>query len=363
VNYWTGEEGKNFEQEFARFCGASHGVALANGSLALEAALMALGIGPGDDVLVTPRSFFASVGAVVLSGARPVFADVDRDSQNVYAESLAAAMTRKTRAILLVHLAGWPCNMDEIVGFASAHDLLIIEDCAQAHGAEWKGSKVGSFGHASAFSFCQDKIITTGGEGGMLLTSDESVWNRVWSYKDHGKSWDAVFNREHAPGFRWLHESFGTNWRMTEMQAAIGRIQLEKLDNWLAVRRRNASVLVERLSESPCLRIPVPPEDVAHAWYKFYAFIVPERLKAGWSRDRIIEAIADQGVPCFSGSCPEIYQERAFDDNNLRPQRRLPVAQELGESSVMFLVDHTLSIDDMHRTAGLALEVLETATN
>lgn len=362
VNYWTGSNGRAFESEFAQFHQAGYGVALANGSLALESALMAVGIGPGDEVLVTPRSFFASAGSIVLRGAIPVFADIDRQSQNVTVASLEASLTPRTRAILLVHLAGWPCDMSAIMEFARSRDLRVIEDCAQAHGAEWRGSKVGSFGHAAAFSFCQDKIMTTGGEGGMLLTSDESIWRRAWSYKDHGKDWDAVYNREHGPGFRWLHESFGSNWRLTEIQAAIGRAQLRKLDAWLAIRRRNAEILIDRLSGAASIRVPVPPHDAKHAWYKFYTFILPDRLKSGWNRDRVIAEISDQGVPCFSGSCPEIYLEKAFDGLDARPKERLPVARELGETSIMFLVDHTLDESDVHLTADVALKVLEAAT-
>lgn len=321
VNYWTGEECRQLEREFAAACGVRYAVALANGSVAIELALKACGIGPGDEVVVTPRSFMASASSVVLVGARPVFADVDPASQNITAETVRAALTPRTRAVICVHLAGWPCDMDPLTELARERDLVLIEDCAQAHGARYKGRPVGSLGHV-AFSFCQDKIMTTGGEGGMLLTDDPRVWEASWSYKDHGKSWQAVHEREHGPGFRWLHESFGTNWRLTEVQAAIGRVQLAKLGRWVEARRRNAAVLTAALADLEALRVTPPPPEVGHAYYKYYAFLRPGRLRPGWNRDRIMQEIADRGVPCFVGSCSEIYLERAFDGTGMRPAAR-----------------------------------------
>jgi len=350
VNYWTGVEGREFEKEFASYVGTSHAIALANGTIALELALLALGIGPGDDVLVTSRTFIASASAVVMRGARPVMVDVDRYSQNVTAETLHAALTPNTKAIIAVHLAGWPCDMDPIMALADEHGLKVIEDCAQAHGARYKGRPVGALGDVAAFSFCQDKIMSTGGEGGMLVTNDAEVWRRAWEFKDHGKSYDAVYNREHPTGFRWLHESFGTNWRMTEMQSAIGRVQLRKLPHWVQRRRANADILTKAFLKIPALRVTLPPEEIFHSYYKHYAFVRPQHLKAGWDRDRISGAITARGIPCFSGSCSEIYLEKAFDLPGLRPERRLPVAQELGETSLMFLVHPTLGASDMLET-------------
>ena len=355
VNYWNGDEGRAFEREFAAFCGAPYGIAVANGTVALELALHALGIGAGDEVVVTPRSFMASVSSVVLAGARPVFAEVDPDSQNITPDSVRAVLTPRTRAILPVHLNGWPCDMDGFRALAAEHGLYLIEDCAQAHGATWRGEPVGSFGDAGAFSFCTDKIMSTGGEGGMLLLQDEAVWRRAWSFKDHGRDWDAAYNREHPPGFRWLNESFGTNGRMTEMQAAIGRVQLGKLPGWLRQRGANASILCDRLGALPGLRVPVPPECAGHAWYKFYAFVEPAALAPGWDRDAVVAAIQAEGVPCMQGICPEIYRERAFAGTDLAPAERLPVARALGETSLMFPVHPTLGEANM---AGFA-EVVE----
>lgn len=265
VNYWTGEECRDFEREFAAWTGTEHAVALANGTLALDLALKALGIGPGDEVVVTPRTFIASVSCVVNAGATPVFADVDRDSGNIAAETIAAVMSPRTRAIIAVHLAGWPCDMDAIMALAARRDIKVIEDCAQAHGARYKGRSVGSIGHVGAWSFCQDKIMTTGGEGGMVTTDDRELWARMWAFKDHGKSYEAIHERKHPPGFRWLHESFGTNWRMLEMQAAIGRIQLRRMGEWHARRTHNANAIVSAARRLEALRVPELPPHIEHA--------------------------------------------------------------------------------------------------
>ena len=362
VNYWTGEEGRAFEREYAAHVGVRHGVALMNGTVALEAALRVLGIGPGDEVVVTPRSYFASVSTVVMAGARPVFADVDPESQNITAATIEAVLTPSTKAVMPVHLAGWPCEMPAIMTLARSRGLMVIEDCAQANGARIDGRMIGSFGQINTFSFCQDKIITTGGEGGLVTTDDEALWRAVWSCKDHGKSWDAIYKREHGPGFRWLHEGLGSNWRMTELQAAIGRVQLGKLPGWLARRRRNAGILVERLGELPALRVPTPPTGVEHAWYKLYAFVRPEALGAGWDRERIMGEIADRGVFCGSGSCPEIYREKAIRNLGLAPAERLPVARALGETSLMLLVHPTLDDEAMHKAADVVEAVVGAAT-
>jgi dTDP-4-amino-4,6-dideoxygalactose transaminase len=360
VNYWTGDEGRQFESEFAALTGCKHAIALANGTVALELALEAIGVGPGDEVVVTSRTFIASASCVVMRGATPVMADVDRESQNITAETIRAVLTPRTRAIIAVHLAGWPCDMDPILELAREHGLKIIEDCAQALGAVYKGRPVGSMGDVNAFSFCQDKIITTGGEGGMLTTNDTALWARAWAFKDHGKSYDAVYQRHHPPGYRWLHESFGTNWRMTEMQSAMGRVLLRKLPRFVQTRRRLAGLLTDRFSRIPALRVTRPPDHLMHSFYKYYVFLLPDRLREDWDRQRIIDAVNAEGVPCFVGSCSEIYLERAFPEE-LRPSKRLPVAKELGDTALMFLVHPTLSEVDMEDTAGAVEKVLACA--
>lgn len=367
VNYWTGDECRKFENEFAQWAGSNHAIALANGTLALELALHGLGIGPGDEVVVTPRTFVASVSCVISAGATPIFADVDRDSGNITAASIAAVLTPRTRAVIPVHLAGWPCDMDPIIELAARHGLKVIEDCAQAHGARYKGRSVGAIGRVGTWSFCQDKIITTGGEGGMVATNDSEVWSRMWSFKDHGKSWKAVYESKHPPGFRWVHESFGSNWRMLEMQAAIGRIQLTRMANWNATRSANAAKILNALvpftGDNGPVRTPTPPGDdgSSHAWYRLYAYVRPENLAEGWSRDRIVNEIVERGVPCFQGSCSEVYLEKAFDGTGWRPRQRLPIARELGETSLAFLVHPTLTEQEINRTCSVIGEVLHAA--
>ncbi len=361
INYWTGEDGRKFEKEFAAFIGTKYAVALVNGTVALEAALYALDIKKGDEVIVTPRTFIASASCVVLRGAKPVFADVDPISQNITAATIAKVVSPKTKAIIVVHLAGWSCDMDPIMQLAKKHKLCVIEDCAQAHGAEYKGRKVGSIGHIGAFSFCQDKIMTTGGEGGMITTNNKKWWSKIWSFKDHGKSYDAVYNQKHAEGFRWLHESFGTNWRLTEMQSVIGRIQLKKLPKWIRIRRRNAAILTKAFEKIGTFRVTKPSPHIKHAYYKYYVFLKPEYLRPNWNRERIIAAINRQGVPCYYGSCSEIYLEKAFAKHKLQPKKFLPVAKELGETSLMFLVHPTLSANDMHKIAAIISKIVKRA--
>jgi dTDP-4-amino-4,6-dideoxygalactose transaminase len=345
LNYWAGgSETDEFEAEFAAYHGTRHAIALANGTLALELALRVLGIRPGDDVIVTPRSYIASASCCDALGARPVFADIDEESQNVTAATVAAALTPKTKAIIAVHLAGWPCDMPAIMDLARQCKLLVIEDCAQAVGAKINGQLVGTFGDVAAFSFCQDKIISTVGEGGMLLTDDESLWQTAWSYKDHGKNWHRARTRNRPPGFRWVHDSFGSNYRITELQAAIGRLQLHALDNWLVQRRAYARKINDAISDMEALRSTLPGDCVEHAYYKYYAFLEPSKLRRGWDRDRILMALEAEGVPGLSGSCPEIYLEQAFQGGS---HKRLPVARRLGETSLMFPVHPSLAPSDI----------------
>jgi hypothetical protein len=361
VNYWTGEEGRLFEKEFAQFSNCKHAIALANGTVALETALKALGVGPGDEVITTSRTFIASASCVVAVGARPVIVDVDRSTQNLTAETILPMITPRTKAIIVVHLAGLPCEMDEIMELARERGLKVVEDCAQAQGAHHKGNPAGSLGDVAAFSFCQDKIMTTGGEGGMFTTNNTDLWDRAWSYKDHGKSYDAVYHRQHPVGFRWLHESFGTNGRMTEMQSAIGRVALKKVPGWVEIRRKYAALFNEKLNTVRGLRIPMPPAHSYHAYYKYYAFVRPELLLTGWNRDRILQAISAEGIPCFVGSCSEIAREKAFAIER-RKRPRLPVAHELGETSLMFQVHPTLQLQDIDHACRVIKSVMESAT-
>ncbi len=362
VNYWTGREARSFELEMASFYDANYAIALANGTLALELALISLGVGPGDEVIVTPRTFIASVSSIVSVGATPVFVDIERNSGNISVETISPALSKKTKAVICVHIAGWPCEMDGIMKLADQHGFYVIEDCAQAHGSSYKGRRLGSIGHVSAFSFCQDKIMTTGGEGGMFICNDEALWRKAWSYKDHGKSWAAVYEQDHGGGYRWLHESFGTNWRMTEMQACLGRHQLAFLDEWSQVRKANAQMYNKAASVSAAITVPQVPEHIDYVPYKHYMYVRSEYLKSGWSRDRLITVLNDRGVPCFSGTCSEVYLEKAFDGTGWRPDMPLPIASELGETSLCFLVHPTITKMDLEKVCRELASVLLEAT-
>ena len=352
VNYWTGTEGREFEKEFAEFTGVDHAIFVANGTLALELGLRALNLPPGSDVVTTPRTYIASSSAIVAAGLRPVFADVDRDSGNITPDSVRDALTANTSAVLVVHLGGWPADMPGFRGLCDERGLALIEDCAQAHGAKIYGEHVGTFGDVAAWSFCQDKIITTGGEGGMVATNSASLWNWMWSYKDHGKSWNAVYQREHGPGFRWFHESFGSNYRGTEMQAAIGRIQYRKLPDWHQQRTANAHTLAKSLEGVDGLRVPLPPDGYEHAFYRLYAYLDSALGADLMSRDRVIGRMSQQfGVPGLSGSCSEIYREAAFAAADCSPRDRLSVAAELTDSAIAFLVHPGLGPDNMDQVA------------
>ena len=383
VSYWTGQEGREFEREFSAWCEVDHAIALANGTVALDLALTGLGIGfhnggkADDEVIVPPRTFLASVSTVVNAGAVPIFADVDQDSGNITSETIAASISTNSKAIIAVHLAGWACDMDPIMALAEEHKLKVIEDCAQAHGARYKGRPVGSIGDVAAWSFCQDKIMTTGGEGGMVTTKDSDLWSTMWSYKDHGKSWESVYDRQQPKGFRWLHESFGTNWRMTEMQAVLGRIQLGRMADWTNKRGANAKAITDALEpfvkEDGPIRLPefrcancsetACNKGCIHGYYKFYAYVRPQNLAPGWNRNRIVEEITTRGVPCFHGSCSEVYLEGAFNGTGWRPKPRLPIAKELGDTSLMFLVHPTLTKGEIKKTTVVLYDVLKQAQN
>lgn len=346
-----GEQTRAFEAEFARFIGVDHAVAVANGTVALELALRALGIGPGDEVIVPARSFFATASCVVAVGAEPVFADIDPVSHNICPVSVAAMVSPRTRAIICVHLAGWPCDMAALLDLCRKEGLLLIEDCAQAHGAAIDGQRVGSFGHAAAFSFCTDKIMSTGGEGGMVVTPHEEVRHRVWSYKDHGKSHAKVSAPNGAgSGFRYIHDSFGSNFRLTEMQAAIGRCQLNKLPAWLAQRRANAELLNILLQDDERLIVPAPPANISHAWYK-YNLGIDRGAGKNSGVEKIVGRLRDMGITCASGSCPDMSGEAAFAGRPARKDHDLPNAARVGQRNLMLAVDHLLDEEAMFHIA------------
>lgn len=356
VNQWTGPDVAEFEKACTDRFGGGQGIALANGSVALDLALLALGIGPGDEVIVTPRTFVASAFCVMLAGATPVFADVDLDSGNITPESIARVVTERTRAIIPVHLGGWPADMLGIMALAREHDLFVIEDCAQSHGASIDGQIVGSFGDAACFSFCQDKIISTGGEGGFVSFKDPDAFEFARSFKDHGKNWDKAAAQS-APGeFKWLHDQVGTNWRLTGPQAAIGVVQLGKLDRWHEQRTANAAIWIDRLKDVPGIRIPQPRNGMHHALYKLYFQLDAPEAEAGQLRTEILRRATDEGIRLFSGSCSEIYLEKAFDD---LPRPDCPNARRLSKASLMVEVHPTLRQDLLARRADRLAEIVE----
>jgi dTDP-4-amino-4,6-dideoxygalactose transaminase len=368
VNYWTGNKVKKFEDDFSKWTGAKYSIALSNGTVALDIAIKALGISKNDEVIVTPRTFIASVSSVCNVGAKPIFADIDLDSGNITAESIVKVITMKTKAIICVHLGGWPCDMDPIIKIARKHDIKIIEDCSQAHGALYKGRSVGQYGDIATWSFCQDKIITTGGEGGMVTTNNKKYWDIMWSYKDHGKSHKAVFKKKNLSGFRWLHDSFGTNFRMTEIQAVIGVYQLKKMKKWTETRNRNASQIIDSFRDFEGVYIPsfqdkfkIYRQICVHAYYKLYIYLDFSNFKELWSRDKIVDQINKEGVPASGGSCPEVYLEKAFIKKGLGPKKRLPNAMKLGKQSIALMVHPTLKKEEIEKTISVIKKIISKA--
>jgi dTDP-4-amino-4,6-dideoxygalactose transaminase len=361
VNYWTGDQGRAFEREFADWVGVPHAVAVANGTVALEIALRAVGVLPGDEVVVPAATFIATASAVVACGARPVVVDVDPRTQCLTAASVDGAVTGRTGAVVVVHLGGFPADAEPIVRLARRSGLRVVEDCAQAHGARRAGRPVGTFGDAAAWSFCQDKIMTTGGEGGAVTTADRRVWRRAWEYKDHGKNHDEAFDPARRSGFRYLHDTFGSNARMTEMQAAVGRCQLRKVTRWVGDRRTHAGRLDAALRALPVLRLPPVTDGIDHAYYRYYAHLRPELLAPGWDRDRVVAAITAEGVPATHGGCAEIHRERAFRSTG-RPLPVLPHAAALARTSMTMPVHHRMTRADVDDVVAAVHKVLAVAT-
>ena len=332
ANYWGGNQGLLFEQEFANWCGTRHGLCVFNGTIALEIAMRSIGLDSGDEIIVTPRSFLASAASVAAIGATPVFADIDFESGNLTAESIAKVITPNTRGILVVHLGGWPADMPSIMKMANENGIKVLEDCAQAHGASIDGNLVGTFGHASTFSFCQDKIMSTGGEGGMILTNEDEVRDIAWSLRDHGRSRSKTLYDKHPFGFRWTQDRIGTNARMTEMQATIGRCQLHKIENWLQLRHDNATKYAVGLEGISGVHIPYPSGKMNHAYYR--QLLIVENTK---QRDKLIAGLNAVGIPATTGPCPEIYNEEAFVNLGYCPATPLPIASKLGKRSIVLL--------------------------
>jgi dTDP-4-amino-4,6-dideoxygalactose transaminase len=350
TNYWTGLEGKNFEREFSNYHNTKYSVAVSNGSIALEIALKALNLKKTDTVLVTPRSFIISASCVLNLGLKPIFADVD-DNGNLSIEGIKEAYNKNVKAIILVHLNGLSCDLDPILKFVKKNKIYLIEDCSQAHGAVYKNKKVGSFGDISTWSFCQDKIISTGGEGGMISTNNKNLWLKIWSLKDHGKNYQRVFDKKHKTGFRWLHDDLGSNYRMTEMQAVIGREQLKSLDQQIKKRNIIANLYLNGLKnfyqndiikkpDFKCETCPLKQtvkkcNKCKHVFYRLNLFVNQKKI----NQTKLIEKINKNKIECNMGSCPEIYREKIFKKLKLYPKKRLQNAKLLGETSIMFPIN------------------------
>jgi dTDP-4-amino-4,6-dideoxygalactose transaminase len=361
VNYWTGEIGKRFEQEYALSVDKRFGIALSNGTVALELALRAFNIGPGDEVIVASRSYVASASCVLIVGATPVFADVDIASGNLSAETIAPHITKKTKAVIPVHIGGLPSDMPGIMQLAEQQNIKVIEDCAQAHGASIANVKVGGWGHAAIFSFCQDKIISTGGEGGMLVLDDEQAYKAAWAYKDIGRDFDAVYHQQHPPGFRWYTHTAGSNFRMTEVQAAIGLKQLSKLNAWISRRNVIAQKLVAALSQASFIKFPsVSHSDVTHAYYRVYGLIDLKSQSDAENhslRNEFVASLSEMGLPCFSGSCSEIYLEKAFE--SYYDGQRMPNAKYYAERAFCLLAHPTITDDQVNQAVKLIKTLLK----
>ena len=352
VNYWTGNIGRLFEKNFSDFSSCKYSVAVANGSLALTAAYMSLGLSFGDEIITTSRTFIATSSTALLLGIKPVFADLDYLSGNINAKTIEPLITKKTKAIAVVHIAGWPADMYNILKLARKYNLKILEDCSQAHGAKIDGRSVGSFGDVATWSFCQDKIISTGGEGGIITTNNEDIFDFLFSIKDHGKSLKSIEKYKNKEGFKWVHDRLGNNFRLTEIQSQIGLIQLSKLENWVDLRNRNANILIQTLFDINTIRVPVPEDNIKHAYYKFYFFLAQNKSVTE-IKDKIIKDIKDKGFPAFHGGCSEIYLEKVFRDLNLGPKKRLPIAKELGETGIMLLVHPSINEVTMYNYASV----------
>jgi dTDP-4-amino-4,6-dideoxygalactose transaminase len=351
VNYWTGNECKKFEKEFSNYVGNKYAIALSNGSVALEIALKALQLKKCDEIIVSPRSFIISASCVLNLGLKPIFADVD-DNGNLNIEEIKKVYNKNVKALIIVHLNGLSCDLDPILNFVKKNKIFLIEDCSQAHGAIYKGKKVGSFGHISTWSFCQDKIISTGGEGGMISTNNKKLWLKLWSLKEHGKNYNKVFHKKHKTGFRWLHDEIGSNYRMIELQAAIGREQLKSLDKQIKKRNFIANFYLKKFSDYyqkynmlrkpdfKCQSCPVKQNSkkcnkCVHAFYRLNLFINKNKIE----QIKFIELLNKKKINCNVGSCPEIYREKIFSKLNLYQKKRLTNAKLLGKTSIVFPIN------------------------
>ena len=362
VNYLYGQYGKIFEKNFARYINTKYSIAISNGTVALELALLSLSLNHNDEVIVTPRSYFSSASSILKVGLKPIFADIDINSQNITLDSIKKLINKKTKVIICVHLAGFPCDMNEISSFARKKKIKIIEDCSQAHGAKIKNKKVGSFGDISVWSFCNDKIISTGGEGGMLTTNHRKYWQFMWSYKDQGKNYQKFFSKKNNNKFKYIHDNIGSNFRITEIQSIIGIIQLQNLDKNIKLRNIYAKLINKTLIKFPSVQTTKIKKYYIHSYYRYYFFINQKYLKKKWNRDKILKKISSYNINCGTGSCPTIYKEKPFRNIFKTHKRKFINAEKLGKSSISLAIHHKLNYKEVILICNILNKVLKEAT-
>jgi dTDP-4-amino-4,6-dideoxygalactose transaminase len=317
VNYWTGTRGMEFEEKWAAFHGVQFAISCNSGTSALHTALAAMGIGPGDEVIVPSYTFIASSFCVVQAGAIPVFADVNKNDHCISPKDIEKKITKRTKAIIPVHLYGNICDMDPIMALAKKHKLLVLEDCAQAHGGTYKGRKVGTIGHAGAFSFCQSKSFTTGGEGGAVITDDEEIGWQCRSFRDHGYDVrERMRLLELEAKLPYIHNRVGYNYRLTEMQSILGIYELERFENWnLKNRQRNGQILIDELSNVPqIMYLPVHNEKRRNGFFVFPMTLDLKKLNCDIKT--FLAALTAEGVPNHPVFWPQCYAERAYREHN-----------------------------------------------
>lgn len=389
VNQWTGTKVKEFEKKYCDYFGCKYAVAVSNGSVAIELCLRAINLKEGDEVIVTPRSFLASASSINICGGIPVFVDVDYETQNITLENIQAGYSDKTKAVILVHLAGLSCKkIDEIINWCHLKNIYVIEDCAQCHGAKYKNQYLGTFGDINAWSFCQDKIISTGGEGGMVTTNNEFLFKKVWSFKDHGKNYDKtnygnntkqeIQTKNKAGHHNFLHDTIGSNYRMTEIQASIGIDSLDLLQNWIEIRRYNANLLSNCLVKYDFIKIlnwhkyedyynqydMKHIKTYYHCYYKYYFYINRDYFGYENIRNIILDEFIKNGICASVGSNSEIYKELCYgENNNYRIGQECTNAKEIGKSCIMLQTDPTYTKEYMVYFIDKIQKILNTIEN
>ncbi len=358
VNYLNGNEGLKFEKNFSKFTNSKYSIAVSNGTNALELALKAIDLKFGDEVIVTSKSFIASASCVVALGAVPIFADVEINSQNISLDSIRQLINKKTKAIICVHIGGWPCDILKLLKICKIYKIKLIEDCSQAHGAKVNNKSVGSFGDFGTWSFCNDKIISTGGEGGMITTNSYKNYQKIWSLKDHGKNIKKYLNIKNNYSFRYIHDSFGSNFRLTEMQSSIGNAQLLYIKERVKLRQRNANQYIKNFKNCKFIITPIIPKNITHSFYRLYLRFNFKFIKKNWNKNKIINKLNKLGFECSEGACSEIYNEKCFRNSKFKVKKSLKNCVELSKSSFALKVDHTISLQTINTQCKIAIGFL-----